>query len=111
MGADKNIKLHIVTDIKRNKTVKYQQSRWFTAKSGFLIPVVTDLDPESVACVPTNMESSGNTDSVCADSASESMPTTSASRSSSKNEHGRGHCVRCVISTVIYYNEMKMKSR
>merc|ERR1712013_258454 len=84
MGQIKNIKLHIVTDIKYKLST--QTPRWFTAKSGFLTLDRTDQVRASVVCVPTNMESSASTDSVCADSASVNTPTTSVSESSSNKE-------------------------
>merc|ERR1712043_118272 len=86
MGQIKNIKLHIVTDIKVvvHGSTNFQ-TRWFIAKSGFLTLDHTDLVPASVVCVPTNMESSASTDSVCADSASVNTPTTLDSESSSNN--------------------------
>merc|ERR1712156_462135 len=86
MGQIKNIKLHIVTDIKP-ATVQKQYlklTKWFTAKYGFLILVHTDLVPVNVVFVQTNMVLFESMDSVFADSVSVSMPTTSVSRSSSK---------------------------
>merc|ERR1712183_576112 len=78
MGQIKNIKLHIVTDIK-----KITKSRWCTAKCGTPTLVVMDLAPGNVEFVQTNMELSANMDSCCVDSVSMNMPTISASRSSS----------------------------
>merc|ERR1712141_26122 len=83
MGQIKNIKLHIVTDIKCHNTKT--RTRWFTAKCGSLIREVMVLVVESVACVPTNMASFENTDSLFADSVSANMPTISDSESSSNN--------------------------
>merc|ERR1712212_957082 len=82
MGQIKNIKLHIVTDIKchNSKTC----TRWCTAKCGSLIREVTVLVVESVACVPTNMASFESTGSLFAGSVSANMPTISDSESSSK---------------------------
>merc|ERR1712039_164638 len=91
MGQIKNIKLHIVTDIKylSHSTVQYannnNQSEWFTAKCGSPIPVRTDQVPVSVVFVPTSTELFESTDSVCADNVSVSTPPISDSRSSSKN--------------------------
>merc|ERR1712062_606422 len=91
MGQIKNIKLHIVTDIKYSTsqaTVQYgkynKQSQWSTAKYGSPILVRTDLVPVNVVYVQTNMVLFASTDSVCADNVSESTPTISDSRSSSK---------------------------
>merc|ERR1711962_1283395 len=83
MGQIKNIKLHIVTDIKYS-TETVLSTKWFTAKYGFPILVHTDLVPVNVVFVQTNMELFESTDSVFADSVSVSTPTTSVSRSSSK---------------------------
>merc|ERR1712218_543031 len=81
MGQIKNIKLHIVTDIKCHNTKTC--TRWFTAKCGSLIREVMVLAAESVVCVPTNMASFENTDSLFADSVSANMPMISDSESSS----------------------------
>merc|ERR1712212_1310936 len=87
MGQIKNIKLHIVTDIKITKS----SSRWCTAKCGTPTLVVMDLAPGNVEFVQTNMESSANMDSCCVGSVSMNMQTISASRSSSR----RGWTVSC----------------
>merc|ERR1712193_159168 len=81
MGQIKNIKLHIVTDIKCHNTKTC--TRWCTAKYGSLIREVMVLAAESVACVPTNMASFESTGSLFADSVSANMPTISDSESSS----------------------------
>merc|ERR1712072_538666 len=83
MGQIKNIKLHIVTDIKYKHSTN--TSKWFTAKCGFPTLVNLDLVLVNVVCVQTNMVSFGSTDSVFADSVSVSMPTISDSGSSSNN--------------------------
>merc|ERR1711918_145300 len=80
MGQIKNIKLHIVTDIKCHNTKTC--TRWCTAKCGSLIQEVMVLAVESVGCVPTNMASFENTGSLFADSVSANMPTISDSESS-----------------------------
>merc|ERR1712173_5501 len=82
MGQIKNIKLHIVTDIKCDNTKTC--TRWCTAKCGFLIQEVMVLAAESVVCVPTNMASFENTGSLFADSVSANMPTISDLESSNK---------------------------
>merc|ERR1711962_983106 len=87
MGQIKNIKLHIVTDIKYIKNTKSsvdEPARWCTAKFGIHIPVVTDRAPGNVVFVQTNMESSANTDSLFVDNVSLNMLTILASRSSSE---------------------------
>merc|ERR1712173_326221 len=84
MGQIKNIKLHIVTDIKCDNTKTC--TRWCTAKCGFLIQEVMVLAAESVVCVPTNMASFENTGSLFADSVSVNMPTISDSESSSNKK-------------------------
>merc|ERR1712072_389820 len=84
MGQIKNIKLHIVTDIKYKHSTN-------TSKCGFPTLVNLDLVLVNVVCVQTNMVSFASTDSVFADSVSVSTPTTSDSGSSSSNnmEDGR----------------------
>merc|ERR1711931_569285 len=91
MGQIKNIKLHIVTDIKITKS----SSRWCTAKCGTPTLVVMDPAPGNVEFVQTNMESSANMDSCCVVSVSMNMPTISASRSSSRR---RSRVLCCCLS-------------
>merc|ERR1712142_283168 len=85
MGQIKNIKLHIVTDIKGlNKSPIRSPSSWFTVKCGFLTLVRMEKVRVNVVCVPTNMVSFESTDSACVDNASKNMLTISDSKSSSR---------------------------
>merc|ERR1712142_1056969 len=97
MGQIKNIKLHIVTDIKKHtKSSVDESARWCTAKFGIHIPVVTDLAPGNVVFVPTNMESSANMDSLFADNVSVNMLTILASRSLSERRWTVLCCCICL---------------
>merc|ERR1711910_151225 len=97
MGQIKNIKLHIVTDIKCKNTIRSElttfiptssstSSTWFTAKCGSLTPEVTAKVHEDVESAPINMVSSESMDSVSVDNASKNTPKILASRNLS-NKH------------------------
>merc|ERR1712141_36944 len=93
MGQIKNIKLHIVTDIKglnKSPITPRPPPPWSTVKFGFLILVRTVKVHVNVVCVPTNMESFESTDSLCVDSASKNMLTISDSKSSSNHDERWG---------------------
>merc|ERR1711872_973957 len=90
MGQIKNIKLHIVTDIKCKNTIRSElisfptssstSSRWFTAKCGSLAPEVTAKVHGDVESAPINTVSSESMDLVSVDNASKNMPKILASR-------------------------------
>merc|ERR1711887_96387 len=96
MGQIKNIKLHIVTDIKCKNTIRSElipfptssstSSTWFTAKCGSLTPEVTAKVHEDVESAPINTVSSVSMDSVSVDNASKNTPKISASRNLSNKQ-------------------------
>merc|ERR1712002_677005 len=103
MGQIKNIKLHIVTDIKCKNTIRSElipfptssstSSTWFTAKCGSLTPEVTAKVHEDVESAPINTVSSESMDSVSVDNASKNTLKISASR----NLNNKRNALLCKI--------------